>query len=328
MANPDATPGSQPRPHPTQLDNPHPDLDRAPSTKRVGGFGLRYPGSKRRMIPAIRQLINENVPPPVKLLVEPFCGGSSVSLGLLETGTVERVLLADFDPLIAAFWQVALKDTDWLIKAMHKEPVTVERWDHWRATRPRGVRNRALKCLFLNRTTFSGILGGHAGPIGGRAQKTYPIDCRFNKDSLEERLLNIQGLHREGRILDVYEARFQETFRRADALVRELGYSSDSVAYYLDPPYVEKASDLYDRPFTERDHRQLAAYLGTTDRWVLSYDKEPLAMDLYRTMSGVHSYRVTHDYTASGARERPVPGREIIFTNLPKQPPTPLRSER
>jgi hypothetical protein len=67
----------------------------------------------------------------------------------------------------------AAADTDWLIDRMWSEPVTLERWDHWRAWRPARPTDRdiAMKCLFLNRTTFSGILHGRAGPIGGRRQR-------------------------------------------------------------------------------------------------------------------------------------------------------------
>jgi len=93
---------------------------------------LRYPGSKRKMLPSIEQLIGVNIPRP-ELFVEPFCGGASVALGLLEVDAVERVLLADLNPLIAAFWQEATTNADRLIDDMMQEAVTVERWDHWRA---------------------------------------------------------------------------------------------------------------------------------------------------------------------------------------------------
>ena len=159
---------------------------------------LRYPGSKRKMLPAIRQLIDGNIPHP-ELFVEPFCGGASVSLGLLELNAIQRVLLADVDPLVAAFWQAATRDADGLIKEIRSLDVTVEQWDYWRRARPRSIRQLAVKCLFLNRTTFSGILGGHAGPIGGRAQSSdYTIDCRFNKDALAERILNVKPTARRG----------------------------------------------------------------------------------------------------------------------------------
>lgn len=281
---------------------------------------LRYPGSKRKMLPSIHQLIIGNIPRP-ELLVEPFCGGASVSLGLLEVDAVERVLLADLDPLVTAFWRIATTDAEWLVRAMEKEPVTVERWDHWRRTNPRSDRNRALKCLFLNRTTFSGIIGGTAGPIGGRSQSSeYSIDCRFEKEPLARRIRNVKRLADDGRIVGVFGGRWQDTIRYAEYLAAD--YESKATVFYLDPPYIEKASRLYDRPFAECDHRELARFLTeeTDHRWILSYDREPLVLDLYRDKPGVSEFRVTHHYTMSGNRRKPVPGREILLTNLPTDP--------
>lgn len=280
---------------------------------------LRYPGSKRKMVPAIRQLIDANDPPP-KLLVEPFCGGASVSLGLLAQDAVDRVLLADFDPLVAAFWSEATRNGEALVKDMRKLEVTVDEWDRWRNMRPRCNRSKALKCLFLNRTTFSGIIGGHAGPIGGRAQKSdYKIDCRFNKDALAERILNVHRLAKAGRIVDVLSSRWQGTLDHAGWYAAE--YDPKATIVYLDPPYIEKADRLYDLAFDEYEHRQLADHLrGTTHRWILSYDAEPLALGCYRGLGDIHEYRVVHHYTMTGSRSSPVPGREVLFTNLPNDP--------
>ncbi|MEB3065566.1 DNA adenine methylase [[Mycobacterium] zoologicum] len=280
---------------------------------------LRYPGSKRKMVPAIRQLIDANEPPP-KLLVEPFCGGASVSLGLLAQDAVERVLLADFDPLVAAFWYEATTNGDALVKDMRKLEVTVDEWDRWRNMRPRSSRKKALKCLFLNRTTFSGIIGGRAGPIGGRAQESdYRIDCRFNKDAIAERILNVYSLAKEGRIVDVLSSRWQGTLDHARWHAAE--YEPKETIFYLDPPYIEKADRLYDLAFDEYEHRQLAEHLrGTSHRWILSYDTEPLALGCYRGLGDIHEYRVVHHYTMTGTRSSAVPGREVLFTNLPNDP--------
>ena len=280
---------------------------------------LRYPGSKRKMVPAIRQLIDANEPPP-KLLVEPFCGGASVSLGLLTQNAVERALLADYNPLVAAFWHEATTNGESLIKDMRKLEITVEEWDRWRNMRPRSPRNMALKCLFLNRTTFSGIIGGHAGPIGGRAQKSdYRIDCRFNKETIAERILNVYRLANAGRIVTVLSARWQETLRQAGWYAAE--HDPKATIVYLDPPYIEKADRLYDLAFDESEHRQLADYLrGTNHRWILSYDAEPLVLGCYRGLGDIHEYRVVHHYTMTGSRSSPVPGREVLFTNLPNDP--------
>ncbi|MFZ2016781.1 MAG: DNA adenine methylase, partial [Nocardioides sp.] len=69
-----------------------------------------------------------------------------------------------------------------------------------------------------------------------------------------------------------------------------------ATVFYLDPPYINKADQIYTLPFTGRDHREIAAHLkGSPHRWVLSYDAEPLIPDLYRGRSDVHRYRVTHN---------------------------------
>ncbi len=289
---------------------------------------LRYPGSKRKMMPAIRQLIEGNIPRP-ELFVEPFCGGASVSLGLLEMDAVERVVLGDLDPLIASFWIEATENAERLIDDMIREPVTVERWDYWRAVKPGDTRHRALKCLFLNRTTFFGIIGGNAGPICGRNQASaHLIDCRFSKDALAERILNVKRLADSGRILKVHEARWQETISLVLSCAAD--HQQNEVMFYLDPPYIEKAKRLYEQPFVEADHRALAHRLLDfhEHRWILSYDSERLVTDLYRGKPNVREFRVVHTYTMTGCRSNPLPGREILFSNLPNDPTSSLSTTK
>jgi DNA adenine methylase len=129
---------------------------------------------------------------------------------------VDRILLADADPLVTRFWQVAAADTEWLIDRMRDEPITLERWEYWRTWTPTRTSDRdaAMKCLFLNRTTFSGILHGRAGPIGGRRQTgPYKIDCRFNKVTLEARLRFIGDLYNANRLVDVWRKDWRKTLR-------------------------------------------------------------------------------------------------------------------
>lgn len=57
---------------------------------------LRYPGSKRRLAGYIAALLRENGMRPV-LLVEPFAGGASVSLQLLNDGIVDGIALGESD---------------------------------------------------------------------------------------------------------------------------------------------------------------------------------------------------------------------------------------
>ncbi|WP_346125517.1 DNA adenine methylase, partial [Micromonospora coerulea] len=267
---------------------------------------LRYPGAKRQLVPIIEQIIKGNVPPP-RLFAEPFCGGASTALRLVGAGIVEHAILADVDDLVYAFWYTAVFDTSWLINRMMEVEVTVANWEWFRLSDPRGRRDKALKCLFLNRTTFSGILHGRAGPIGGKNQTSatkYKIDCRFNKEALAARLRAIGELGNTGRILNVWNSDWRETLSR---LKREYSHrlTVDEILVYFDPPYVEKAEFLYPWAFGDDEHRALASTLGaTTDyRWLLSYDDNPLARELYPPgTDGRHVLHARHRYSAAGLR--------------------------
>lgn len=276
---------------------------------------LRYPGAKSGLAPIIGNLITaarQRSIGEVDLLVEPFAGGASTSLRLVGDGTVNRILLADADPLVAAFWQVAAANPAALIARMREEHASyvkiggnqaVQRWDYWRKWTPSpGTRTEAarfetaVKCLFLNRTTFSGILHGRAGPVGGRAQQSaYAIGCRFNPDALADRIDYVAHLYATGRLVDVWCMDWHDTLDNTASVYKTL--VPNRVIAYLDPPYLRKSSTLYNTSFDDREqtlrsvpapagwpnaiaHEQLAHYLTREMRyrWLLSYDYDPMLL--------------------------------------------------
>jgi site-specific DNA-adenine methylase len=334
---------------------------------------LRYPGAKSSLAPVIARIViaakQSRQVPEINLLVEPFAGGASASLRMVGEGIVDRILLADADPLVTAFWQTAADDTERLIDQMHDEwrryvrhggAAAVERWDYWRVWTPGPdmmPRSRrlaaAMKCLFLNRTTFSGILHGKAGPIGGRAQASdYPINCRWNSDAIAERLRYVGHLYSIGRLADVWRKDWRHTLSDVPEHYPQLLPSR--VVAYLDPPYVEKSSLLYPTSFDPRGgyggngpgasrsnddtlHLSLAHHLRTKAqfRWLLSYDNHPMLTQstwLYahdrmtpskpdREVLGVHRWRiskrlVTTRYTAAG-RVGKRSADELLITTFP-----------
>ncbi|MGV3712849.1 DNA adenine methylase [Pseudolysinimonas sp.] len=325
---------------------------------------LRYPGAKSSLVPVIGEAIQRAVASRsirrVKLLIEPFAGGASTSLRLLSLGTVDRAILSDADPLVASFWQVAASDTSKLIARMRDEYDTyvkkggdraLARWDYWRKWQPTpGTTSstirfeNAMKCLFLNRTTFSGILHGKAGPIGGRAQTSeHWIGCRFHPDPLAERLSYVGHLYTTGRIADVWCLDWATAL---DLVPTEFAdVSVDEMLAYLDPPYIEKGPQLYNRAFGRSstadecwhgtmDHEELAGALRTQIpyRWILSYDAHPdLLTDPMLYSSGrvrpapkrgdvparaIVKRGVDFTYTASSQTGRKTT-REILLTTLP-----------
>lgn len=334
---------------------------------------LRYPGAKSALAPVIARVITSakqsREVPEINLLVEPFAGGASASLRMIGDGTVERILLADADPLVTAFWQVAAEDTERLVDRMYDEwkrfvrhggSVAVERWDYWKNwSPPAGLAPRdrrlaaAMQCLFLNRTTFSGILHGKAGPIGGRAQESkYPIGCRWNPDALAERIRFVGHLYHAGRLVDVWRKDWRRTLD--DVPERYPQLLPSRVIAYLDPPYVDKSSLLYRTSFDPRGgyggpaendskrgtdflHLTLAHYLRSKAqfRWLLSYDNHPSLTEspwLYardrmnpsdsdRVHLGVRSWRITKRlvstrYSAAGKVGKRAAD-ELLITTLP-----------
>ena len=210
----------------------------------------------------------------------------------------------------------------------------------------------ATKCLFLNRTTFSGILHGQAGPIGGRRQESpYGIGCRFKVDGLTERLRYVGHLYQTHRLVDVWCKDWKETLGDVPEWYPQL--IPDRVVAYLDPPYLEKSGKLYQQSFEDtaglvaegadvswssgRAHRRLAEYVRRQIqfRWILSYDAHPTLLsdkafysnsrmnpsDRDRTESGTKSWLISKrlvslNYTASARNGRGA-ANELLLTTLP-----------
>lgn len=309
---------SSPDSRQTLLPNPAPSDRR----KRVAPpllSPLRYPGSKRRLATHIDEILKLNDRTP-ELFVEAFAGGASVAIRLLQLGRVKRIGLVDLDPMLAAFWRTVFFDTKWLCNQIAKVPVTLKQWEAYRAMRPRSDRTRALVCLFLNRTSFSGILNSRAGPIGGYGQKgKFKIDCRFTRETLIERIEKIAAYR--DRVAFVWNTSWDKALANVRAK-QASGKLPQDVFYYFDPPFFEKAEKLYTFYFDDDDHVALRdALVAMTDHarepWVLSYDPSDRLEQLYGDRP--ESTHIELLYSMSGGGDRKV-AKEVILSNLPKLP--------
>ena len=277
---------------------------------------LRYPGSKRRLANYISQAIRINCLRPA-LFVEPFAGGASVALQLLNDGIVDKIGLADLDPLVAAFWEVAFFDTEWLIEQVHSMEITMNQWKWFKHSTLTDPRDKALACLFLNRTSFSGILAPGAGPIGGTKQSSeYKIDCRFPRETLIRRIQSVGSL--ADRVAFVWNRSWQDTISEIQYMQTN-AQSPHSVFYYLDPPFFEKAERLYTYYFQDDDHKCLKDTISELPAWwILSYDAVNQVKVLYGDSGADRTHVEVLYSTARSAGNRPA--REAIVTNLPRLP--------
>lgn len=285
---------------------------------------LRYPGGKARFSDFIWKSIaasGENA----DLFVEPFCGGSGAALALLEKGYLKRIALNDADPLVASFWKVVFgksssnrRDINWLANSVETAELSVAEWRRQKALSPNSIREAAWKCLYLNRTSFNGILH-QAGPIGGWEQKNRTLDVRFNRKKLIKRINALYELRDQ---VDRVEGEDWKVF--CDRFKRAKG------AYiYLDPPYYHRAEQLYGYLFDDGMHRVLRDYLlDLRTPWMLSYDDAQEVRALYSQLNGIHGCVIDQTYSAHPVGGASFIGRELFFSNRKLPVQTKLKRER
>ena len=283
-------------------------------SKRHDLSPLRYPGGKRKLVPLIADLFTR-AKTPIELLVEPFAGGSSVAISFLEAELAEQIALSDSDELVAAFWKTVFsKEAERLVEKLDGAEVSLAEWDRLRHSQPETDLDRAYKCLFLNRTSFSGILNEAAGPIGGRGQTSdYPIDCRFNIDGISTRILELSKLRK--RVRFVRHQSYTKTI--GDLSKTKLAKTRPgNIFWYLDPPFFEKATKLYRHSFSGMGHVRFKKHLAGKifGNWLLSYDDVAHARAMYSEHPGFS--RVNLSYNARIDSEERLKASEIVVSNI------------
>lgn len=245
-----------------------------------------------------------------RLFVEPFCGGASVSIALLEDGVVDAIALNDADPLIAGLWSVVFSQADaqWLAEQALTIPLTIPEWRRQKALVPTTVRESALKCLYLNRTSFNGIIH-KSGPLGGWEQKNISIDVRFNRQRISNRILELSNLHDKVSVSNEGWMPFCERLEQNETSI-----------FYLDPPYFHKAEQLYGHIFDQKGHEELRDFLRNFQRpWLLSYDDAKEIRTLYEGLA-LNARIIDNTYSTHPLGGSAFIGRELVYTNMRKLP--------
>lgn len=265
---------------------------------------LRYPGGKSKIYDNVKALIKLNGFES-RTYVEPFAGGFGIGIGLLHEGIIESVILNDYDRHIYNFWYSVLYDTDKLIELINDTKITLEERELQKSI----YRNNNINplfdgfaTLFLNRVNFSGIIKG--GPIGGLKQTSlYKVDCRFNKEEVIKKIKFIASMKKRIKLYN------------CDAswlITMSLKKMKKPLFINIDPPYVEKGSQLYTNYFTDKDHRALKSTIEKhlcDIPWIVTYDDCELIREIYCNYY-MQSYGINH---SAGESKR---GKELVITNI------------
>jgi len=230
---------------------------------------LRYPGGKTKLIPYIASIL----PDTVTRIVEPFCGGSSVSLALLLAGKVDEIVLNDMDINVISLFRTIMDNPHQLIQRIWNTTLSREQYFSFQksllAEEEIQEEERAFRFLYCNRTAFSGII--FANPMSN-------LNARWNPKVLQKR------------ILDIWKASDKIMLCMEDAkqLIEEEYWHGEDTFIFIDPPYFKKGGALYRKAYQESDHADLSFVLEHLYRqvpgahMVITYDNEKVIRDLYK----------------------------------------------
>lgn len=239
---------------------------------------LRYPGGKTKLIDfmysEMKTLGNET-------LYSPFVGGASVELALLDAGLVDKVVLNDLDKHLMNFYRIVFYETKEFIRYIANNPLTISLYetahqivlsDFDELTLYTNI-EKAFYYLINNRCSFSGIY--NAGRMGGKKGNLDKLGARWNEKNISKRIEKLGSLSSKVTLSQIDYKEF----------IEENAWDNKGM-FFIDPPYVEKAKDIYRHAFDIKEHRMLFNFLTTfwesypASDFFVFYDNHPLLREL------------------------------------------------
>jgi|SRR5579859_5622966 len=262
---------------------------------------FRFPGSKNKLLPHIMKELDP-ILKNADCFSDGFVGGGPVLLEVAAKYPNIKLFVNDKDRWIYCFWKIVAdsnrKELDQLLDLLSNKP-TIKLFNELRQPFDNtNIVDCAYRCLFFNRTTFSGII--NSGPIGGQDQKSkWTVDCRYNFNNLKKK---IEKCH-----LLLVNRTTVENFD-----ISQYPYLvNNNYPIYLDPPYVRAGKMLYSVFMSENEHINLSNIIINRSNWVLSYDNHALINKLY---SNCNLQNLTHKYCIDGKKTTWSEKTELIIT--------------
>jgi len=249
---------------------------------------LKWAGGKRWQVP---HLLPRWEPHAHRRLVEPFCGGLAVALGL----NPERALLNDANPYLISFYHWLKKGLRIEIKLANEERQYYRHRNRFNAILAAGdpqSREAAELFYYLNRTGYNGL-------------------CRFNQKGV----FNVPfGRYKKiGYVRDYsayVEAFARWEFRNGD--FESLDLKPDDFVY-ADPPYDVEFTQYSKDAFSWADQQRAAAWLSRHRGPVILVNQATRRIeDMYRGLGFALTFaQAPRRISCTGDRR---PAREVIAT--------------
>ena len=259
---------------------------------------LRYPGGKSK---ALKTII-PNIPSYLEYR-EPFVGGGSVFLSLIQLAANKKILINDLNYDLYCFWDILKKQGLELVDEAKKirDKFTDGRklYKQMLPKKEYSPFERAVRFFVLNRITFSGTIDS-----GGYSEESF--QKRFTNSSIKRLESSIPLMQN----VEVYHGDYK-------ALVNSPG---KDVFIFLDPPYLTASeSRLYGNNgslHSSFDHIEFSKIMkGCEHKWLITYDDSPYIRELF---DFAYQYEWSLQYGMNNYKQSNAEiGNELFITNYP-----------
>jgi len=238
---------------------------------------LRYPGGKQKLTPFVFEIMQEN-----NLIggdyAEPYAGGAGIAINLLLSGAASKIHLNDSSYAVYSFWHSILNETEKFCRRISRAALTIDEWQkkQYIVSNPKKFNKLdvGFAMFYLNRCNRSGIL--NAGVIGGLSQDgKWKMDARFPRNSLIHRIELIASHKKNIKIRNWDAEKFIASY---------ISKLPKKTLIYFDPPYFNKAKNLYKNHYKPKDHERIARSIQCITRhpWIVSYDNAKEILSSYK----------------------------------------------
>lgn len=262
---------------------------------------FRYPGGKTWLVPILRGWLR-SLPQRPGLFIEPFAGGGIACLTVAFERLADHVIMAETDEGVSSVWKTILNGQgEWLAKEILDFDLTLSNVRQALEEDSNGVkvslRRKAFLTLLRNRVQRGGIMAPGAGLVKN-GENNRGIRSRWYPATLARRIREISMN------LDRMSFFAGDGFALIDEYLVE-----ESVAFYLDPPYMKAARRLYRN--WQIDHRRLFEKMAAVPgAFLMSYDNEREIQDMAREF-GFDTQVVTSKPSSEAKKDKLLVGRNI-----------------